>query len=421
MENKITDDDLNLSVDNNDRLGDQGYSSQHYAGPVRGADGVKAIFNPNNRKRLMVYVASGVLLAAGGIWTFLSVDEQQVAQGGGGKVQSAGVQTRTNSEPSYVQREEAEHYNSVVLPQQQAIEPTAHPVILTEPDDVNPFEEKARAKTPNRISDIGRQDQPVASASPRNEAQADYRGMDDLIKNLIESEGSNAPEAYNVEWSYRPVAAVKSVATTAESVSNATQQASTSSATACANMATRAATMYMATADLALNSDIGGPVSLTVRNGKLRGAQLIGVFERKEELLRMELNRIVTRDHTLPVSAIGLDMATTLNAVQGDVDRHTLYRYGWWGLGTTLKAIGKAAELNADSQVVVTNGAVVESTASNSSRELKLALGSLGEDMGTTFQDRINRPVTVSLKVGDEVGVYFLEDVCLPSGSGNGY
>lgn len=84
------------------------------------------------------------------------------------------------------------------------------------------------------------------------------------------------------------------------------------------------------------------------------------------------------------------------------------------GVGTVLKAIGKAAEANADSEIVVSNGTALESTKSDSSRELKMAVGSLGEDLGSVMQDRINRPITVSLKVNDEVGIYFLDDVCLP-------
>lgn len=89
-----------------------------------------------------------------------------------------------------------------------------------------------------------------------------------------------------------------------------------------------------------------------------------------------------------------------------------MYRYGWWGIGTALSAIGKAAESNVDKDVFVSDGAIVESTASNSQREIKIALGELGQDLGEVMRDRINRPITVSLKVNDEVGVFFMEDVC---------
>lgn len=419
MESKITDDDLNLSANTNDRLGEQGYGNQRYAGPVRGADGVKAIFNPENRKRLILYAVSIIILVGGLSWVFFSLDEQQAAQGGTGRIHSAGMQTKSNEEPSYVQREEAAHYNDEILPQEQQKDPSAHPLILTEAEEsVNPFERKSTLRSPGKISEIGQQEQQV-NKTAAGEMPTDYKGMDELIKSLIEHEGSMTPELYSVEWSYRPAAASSNGAAAVETGVSPPEDGGVSNK--CANPVTRAATMYMATADIGLNSDVGGPVSLTIRNGKLRGTQLLGSFERKEEWLRMDLNKLVTRDDTLPVTAIGLDMDTTLNAVQGDADRHLLYRYGWWGFGTVLKAIGKAAEMNADSEVVVSDGTVVESTESNSSREVKMALGSLGEDMGGAFQDRINRPITVSLKVNDEVGIFFLDDVCLPSSNGSGY
>lgn len=418
MESKITDDDLNLSADTSDRHGESSYSQQEYAAPVRGADGVKAIFNPANRKRLMVYAACGLILLLALLWVFFSFEEQDIAQGGSGRVQTTGVQTRTNSEPSYIQREEAEYYNNVVLPMEQENDPTAHPVILTEPDDINPFRPKSEPKRAERVSEIGQGTNPAQVSQGTPAPPADYREMDSLIKDLIAQEGSNIPQSYNVEWSYKPVS---SAVTNPTIPAASSMEAENEGRRSCTAPVTRAASMYMATTDLALNSDVGGPVALTIRNGRLSGTQLLGKFERKEEFLRMELNTLVTAKETLPISAIALDMDTTLNAVEGDLDRHIMYRYGWWGFGTTLKAIGKAAELNADSQVTVTNGAIVESTASNSSREIKLALGSLGADIGNVFQDRVNRPVTVSLKVGDEVGVFFLDDVCLSSGRDSGY
>lgn len=421
MSNKITDDDLNLSADDNDRLGEQGYGGQEYAGPVRGGAGVKAIFAPANRKRLISYAVAGGLIVVALTWVFVSLDEQDVVRGGTGKVQTAGVQTQSNQTPSAIQRQEAERYNDEILPQEQEKDPTVHPVILTDVESENPFERKERLRTPGKVSEIGQtEDKPRTRASADPEV-IDYKGMDDLIRSLIEGEGSSVPALYTVEWDYRAPSNNTNAGALAQVSEAAGENESAGGDSKCSNPATRAATMFMATSDIALNSDVGGPVSLTIRNGKLRGAQLLGQFERKEEWLRMELSTLVTDDHTLPVTAIGLDMETTLNAVQGDVDRHIMYRYGWWGVGTVLAAIGKAAEANSDSDVTITNGAVVETTAASSAREMKMALGALGEGIGAAFQERINRPITVSLNVNDEVGVFFLNDVCLPAGNGSRY
>lgn len=418
MGDGISDDDLNLNADVNDRLGEKNYANQAYVGPVRGADGIKAIFRPANRKRLLPYAACAVLLLGAGIWVFFSLDEEEALRGGVGTVRAQKVQTAVNQNPSQTQVEEAARYNEVELAKEQVKDPTLHPVIVTSSEPVtNPFEKKQELERPRKISETGRTTQPSTAGNASNSEQpVNYSEMDDLIKQLIAAEGEKMPESYSVDWKYRAASTVEQDASVTGSAENSGHyaDAGASGSGKCKNPATRAATMYMATADMALNSDVGGPVALTIRNGRLRGAQLLGSFERKEEWLRMDLNKLVTADHTVNVVAIGLDMDTTLNAVQGEVDRHLMYRYGWWGFGTILKAVGKAAELNADSDVVVSNGTVVESTKASSSRELMLALGSLGGDMGEAFQDRLNRPITVSLKVNDEVGVFFMDDVCLP-------
>ncbi|MDU4254463.1 DotG/IcmE/VirB10 family protein [Pseudomonas sp.] len=421
----INDDDLNLNADSTDRLGDKGYANQAYVGPVRGADGVKAVFAPANRKRLLAYVGAGALLVGACGWVFFSLEKNEVVQGGSGKVQAQRIQTDANRQPTQAQYDEAERYNQEELPKEQQTNPTAHPVLVTEPaDNGNPFRKQTELNRPRRVSETGstheQQAPSTAGASAsRGSSQANTNNMDKLIQQLIDAEGSKTPDDGSVDWEYRTVASNNDSAADQESVAGkGTEAADEAGSGKCKNPATRAATMYMATTDLALNSDVGGDVALTIRNGRLRGTQLLGKFERKEEWLRMDLTKLVTPTDTVNVKAIGLDMETTLNAVQGEVDSHLLYRYGWWGFGTVLKAVGKAAELNADQDVVVSDGTVVQNTQASSSRELKLALGSLGQDMGKAFQDRLDRPITVSLKVNDEVGVFFLDDVCLPDTKG---
>lgn len=416
----ISDDDLNLSADNRDRLGEKNYAGQAYVGPVRGKDGVKAIFAPANRKRLLAYAAAGILLGGGVLWVWFSLDEQEALKGGMGAVKSAQMRTSANQHPTQSQVDEANRYNDEALPKEQEANPTAHPVIVTAPEgEANPFEKKAELSRPSRISETGTTTTaPSNTQTGRSEQRTNTNELDGFIKQLIQAEGERVPESNAVEWKYQTASAEASTGE-AESVpvsaSGAAGGSEEQGSSKCENPAARAGSMHMATADLALNSDVGGPVSLTFRSGRLRGSQLLGKFERKETWLRMELDKLVTNEGTYPANAIGLDMETTLNAVQGDVDRHVMYRYGWWGFGTVLKAVGKAAELNADTDVYVSDGTVVETTESSSSREVKLALGSLGEDMGEAFQDRLNRPITVSLKVNDEVGVFFMDDVCLPA------
>ncbi|ALN21978.1 MULTISPECIES: DotG/IcmE/VirB10 family protein [Ectopseudomonas] len=414
-EDKIADEAFGLSASREDQSERVGAEYATIA-PVRGGKAIKGIFNKENKWRLVAIGGSAFLLIGGIAWGFLSVSQSDVKPASVGTVgQGSKVSTRASNETTEFQRREAERFNTETLPEIQKTDPNAHPIVTM--GEENPFEPEVQLKTPKKVSEAGQVEEPARTtaqqnAQARNADREANKQLDDLIKGLIEDEG-RVPKALAVSWSY----AGSSRGTTSRDAQqpNAMQSAAqqnVSQQTQCTFLA-RAGDMYMATADLALNSDVGGSASLTIRNGSARNFRLIGSFERKEEWIRLELNKLVTPWKTYTnVSAIGLDVGTSLNAVEGDVDRHIMYRYGWWGFGTVLKAVGSAAEKNANQQVVISDGNAIQSTQQDSSREIKMALGSLGNDLGSAFQDRLDRPITVSLKVGDEVGVFFLDDVC---------
>lgn len=408
------DDDFGLIAERGDPAVDK--SSRDYAqvGPVRGVGAIKAINNPANRGRLLFIGFSALFLVGGLAYAILSVDVDDANRAAVGTVQGGTrVSASGNNTPSELQRKAAEEYNSKVLPEEQKTNPSAHPLVVV---DENPYQPKAEMTAPSKVSETGKsvqtqrqagQAQAGSGQAQRAAAQQDQKALDTLISGLIKSEGEKQPSLYSVSWSYPSTQG----STSAVDGTVAGEQLGVASAAAC-NPVVRAGQQFMGTADMALNSDVGGPVAMTIRNGKLRGQQLIGAFERKEEWVRIIFDKLVTPRETISTSAIGLDVDTTLNAVQGDVDRHLLYRYGWWGFGTVLKAIGTAAENNADQQVIISDGTPIQSTKADTSREIKMALGSLGTDIGAAMQERLNRPITVSLNVGDEIGVFFLDDVC---------
>jgi hypothetical protein len=411
--------DLHLTATVDDRHSyDSGYAD---VGPVRGGSALKAIFNPANKMRLVFMGIAAAFLVVVLFSVTVGFDEPEQ----GNRSLSASQTGRVNingsiegDSNSLIQQEERRRYNEDVLPTIQETDPTAHPLLNAEVNDyrveevdVNPFPVEEEGKPRNVSEALGVE----SSERPqRSRQQTDYRSVDSLIQGLIEQEGEGRrPQLSAVSWTYEVAdqATPSSGAGFSQPVQN-TQAANESAADSCKPYLARAGNMVMATTDLALNSDVQGPVSVTIRSGRLRGAQLIGAFERAETWLRINLTKMVFEDETKAISAIALDTQTTLNAVEGQVDRHLLYRYGWWGVGTTLKAIGKAAEMNVDSETYVSDGTVIQDTTSDSSREAKIMLGQLGQDMGDVFQDRLSRPITVSLRVGDEVGVFFMDDVC---------
>lgn len=172
-------------------------------------------------------------------------------------------------------------------------------------------------------------------------------------------------------------------------------------------------TVAYAVSRYALNSDVPSDVVLEIVAGPLRGSVLRGEFEKLPwvDLVRIKISQITLPDGTdLVTEAIVLDPATTLAAIDGDVDHHYLYRYGWWGLGTMLTSIGDAIERGSTS-VTSDDGVVQSQTTFDSGDEALVALGGIGEKVADIMQAQLQRPVTVSLPPYTEMGVFFLKDI----------
>lgn len=168
----------------------------------------------------------------------------------------------------------------------------------------------------------------------------------------------------------------------------------------------------MGSAEIALNSKIEGEASFTVFGGKFIESRMLGNVKRKDDFMRVELHTWVLPDkRECKINAIALDKKTTYAAIASRVDHHVLYRYGWWGLGTVLGAVGKAAERNADKELIIVDGTVIESTTADSKREIRMAVGDLGTEIGKIMQRRIDTPSTVYVDINETVGIFFLAPV----------
>lgn len=188
------------------------------------------------------------------------------------------------------------------------------------------------------------------------------------------------------------------------------------SSVSAAKIAFDATTLLYAVSNIALNSDYEGPVWLEVVGGfdkypELDGASLTGRAVNLGEKMRLELDTLkLTDGSSYRVEAIALDLDTTYAAVASSVDHHTLYRYGWWGVGVALGAAGKGAQY-ASTQVAVQDGVIVQSTETSGRQEALIAAGELGRELSQEFRRRLDRPPTVHVNVGETIGVFFMKDV----------
>ncbi|WP_153785232.1 DotG/IcmE/VirB10 family protein [Pseudomonas sp. EMN2] len=420
MTNEAIDDlDLeSIGASRNDRISNNG---TQFELPETGGKAVKSIFNPRNKKRAVVAIGVVSSLAAVAAFSvYRTVTEEKPVIGSG---TATGGITRTvkNGQPSELSKQEADRFNNEQLLIEQQTDPSAHPIAVVEERTDDHFPRARSLKNPEKLSESGATTAETDGHQNSNRAtsskQAVYsQDMKTLVTELMNAEKAT-PQYRSVSWSY----AAPQSSGARQTVSNYSNNGSpgTSSKVVdgelpdqCANPIIRAGRQYLARAITAANSDIGGEVFVEILNGPLRLHRMIGAFEKKEDWLRVEFKSLVGKSDPRAVKAIGLDLETSLNAVAGDVDNHTLYRYGWWGIGAAMKAVGKAAQSNTNTETVFVGDNVVQNTTKDSARELKMMIGSLGESMGDVFTNRINRPSTISLKVNDQMGIVFMTDVC---------
>lgn len=169
--------------------------------------------------------------------------------------------------------------------------------------------------------------------------------------------------------------------------------------------------------DIALNTDFQGPVRMTFLEGNLRGYVGMGTFELNELGAKMKLtiDRLFDPDgQSYSVNGYVLDPETTLWAMSSDVDRHIIYRYGGFGLGTILSAFQVLAENRAQvSETVTPDGTrVTENRDPDGKQVTWTVLGEFGTLFEEAFRDNINRPITVTLDPNEEAGVLFEDTVC---------
>jgi len=172
-----------------------------------------------------------------------------------------------------------------------------------------------------------------------------------------------------------------------------------------------------AQSDIALNTDFQGPVRVTFLDGDIAGFTGMGKFELNEFGAKMKLtiNTLFDTDgQRYGVSGYVLDPETTLWAMSSDVDRHIIYRYGGFGLGTVLSAFAILADNRAtESEITTPEGG--QSTVYRDPDGKQVAWTIIGEFsrlFETAFRDNLNRPITVTLDPLEEIAVLFEDTVC---------
>lgn len=157
-----------------------------------------------------------------------------------------------------------------------------------------------------------------------------------------------------------------------------------------------------------LDTDSSTFASAEITTGKLAGAYLIGQVRLAGEGVQLEFTGMRHKNVTYPISAIGLDQATSTSAVQGDLDRKLLQRYvfpvlmAYTGAYATARAqVPVTSVAGAPSATAATVGSVVgsvldpggaNSTAANAGAVAGAVAGGALAPGGGVLDYTVNRP-----------------------------
>ena len=191
-------------------------------------------------------------------------------------------------------------------------------------------------------------------------------------------------------------------------------------------------TIYYGVLDTAINSDIkNAPVMAHIATGEYKGARLIGGFEQNKDRLLVSFNHMSFPKGSenfekypqgLSFQAYAIDPRTAQSALAQNVNYHRLLRYGSLFGSAFLQGFGNAFNQSQQSPCegadicTITTSGFAGTTTKNAMYQ---GLGQIGTSLSQMMANNINRKPTVTIDQGAGVGLLFMTDAQVGSGSGN--
>lgn len=176
------------------------------------------------------------------------------------------------------------------------------------------------------------------------------------------------------------------------------------------------------TTDIALSTDYSGPVSATVRQGKLNGVRLMGQkqLEQGAVVIRFTMMSPADGGPAVPINAYAVSLGDAkqfgLTGIEGSTDYHIFQRYVLPAAAAFVQTWGTTAAMKGTT-TTVTNSAVGTSTPGlDNSDRMAVAAGAAMAPIVADLTKQAQRPITVSLPAMFEIGVMFAADV-MPNGT----
>ncbi len=162
--------------------------------------------------------------------------------------------------------------------------------------------------------------------------------------------------------------------------------------------------------EIAVNSDVPGPVVAQVLQGPLKGGKFLGSFKRHDEQLLLEFEQFSFNNETISIEAYAVDPSTSGVAVRSDVDNHYLSRWGGLIASSFLEGFADAVKYSG-METYVQDGAIVQSYPEyNLNNQMWIAAGNVGEKLAVPMLQNFYRPPTVFLDPGIGLGVLIISN-----------
>ena len=162
--------------------------------------------------------------------------------------------------------------------------------------------------------------------------------------------------------------------------------------------------------EIAVNSDVPGPIVAQVIQGPLKGGKFLGSFKRHDEQLLLEFEQFSFNNETIQIEAYAVDPSTAGVAVRSDVDNHYLSRWGGLIGASFLEGFADAVKYSG-METYVQDGAIVQSYPEYSfNNQMWIAAGNVGEKLAVPMLQNFYRPPTVFLDPGIGLGILIISN-----------
>lgn len=227
--------------------------------------------------------------------------------------------------------------------------------------------------------------------------------------------------ALHARWAQKPVAQGMSVWTTNEDNTGDSGRPGDTSHTAQSTAQEsqngtqlRPGDLLYAINELALNSDMPGPVMTTIASGELKGARVFGEFQRQDEHIIVKFNKLLPpgSSEAIQINAYAIDPNTASHAVRTAVDNHYLERWGGLIAASFIEGLANAKSASGSTTTSTYAGGGGTTVTSNPQYSISdqawIAAGKVGEKLSDKLSNKFDRAPTVTLDAGQPIGILIL-------------